>query len=167
MKLSPRRFGDAQLEQVYARQQLHQHRPLLQHILCVLTAGLLLLAVNHLPNPDLVLILATVSSAFALGLQAYLLFKVEIGSQQKAVIISATWMCLTVICMLPAGGPSALLPTIIVYFTFYTMFPFELLTTILLGSILSLLQIISFIQITPNPFFSADQGQRIFECGLQ
>lgn len=62
-----RKFGDPQLERLYYYKQLNQHAALLAHALCIFTAALLLIALNHLPNPDLILVWATISAACALS----------------------------------------------------------------------------------------------------
>lgn len=61
------KFGDLQLERLYCYKQLNQHSLIIAHALCIFTAAFLLVAFNHLFNPDLVLIWATVSAACALS----------------------------------------------------------------------------------------------------
>lgn len=58
------KFGDAQLERLYRQHQLSQNTSLLVYVLCVFTASLLMLALNHLPRPGMTLFycLVTINS---------------------------------------------------------------------------------------------------------
>ncbi|KAI6215428.1 hypothetical protein M3Y94_00384200 [Aphelenchoides besseyi] len=139
-----RRFGDIQLERLYRDHQLGQNVSLLVYVLCVFTAALLLLALNHLPRPDSVLLLATISAALALALN--ILLNIRTPTKQNGLLgIIGLWLCATVGCMMASGGQNALLPVVIAYFALYTVFPYDLLWTMLTAFGLSLAQIGNFI----------------------
>uniref|UniRef100_A0A915CMX6 Uncharacterized protein n=1 Tax=Ditylenchus dipsaci TaxID=166011 RepID=A0A915CMX6_9BILA len=143
-------FGDAHLERLYIHQQLHHHGAVLVYVLCVFTAALLLLALNHLPNPDMTLLLATISAACALALN--ILLNIQSAAHQHGC-----WLSTTVLCMLPAGGQHALLPVIIAHFALYTLFPFGIFPTLGICSTLSLAQITAFILLPSQSLFTLDQ----------
>ncbi|KAE9554247.1 hypothetical protein FO519_002546 [Halicephalobus sp. NKZ332] len=142
---------DAQLEKSFQGQQLSQNSTLLLHVLCVITAALLLMALNHLSNPDLALLLAVVSAASSLILQAVLLLT---SHESKSTVITCVvvWMFCTVLGTVPAGGQSALIPCIIAYFILYTIFTFDLPTTAFLATTLAIIQIVGFVLLPTDPF---------------
>lgn len=145
------RFSDPQLEKSYQGQQLSQNSTLLLHVLCVLTAALLLMALNHLANPDLALLLAVISAASSLVLQAVLLLA---SNENKSTVITCVvvWIFCTVIGTIPAGGQSALIPCIIAYFILYTIFVYDLPTTVFLATTLAIIQIVGFVLLPTDPF---------------
>ncbi|KAI6188562.1 hypothetical protein M3Y98_00368000 [Aphelenchoides besseyi] len=146
-----RRFGDIQLERLYRDHQLGQNVSLLVYVLCVFTAALLLLALNHLPRPDSVLLLATISAALALALN--ILLNIRTPTKQNGLLgIIGLWLCATVGCMMASGGQNALLPVVIAYYALYTVFPYDLLWTMLTAFGLSLAQIGNFIFFPTYPF---------------
>uniref|UniRef100_A0A915CN09 adenylate cyclase n=1 Tax=Ditylenchus dipsaci TaxID=166011 RepID=A0A915CN09_9BILA len=151
-----KRFGDAHLERLYIHQQLHHHGAVLVYVLCVFTAALLLLALNHLPNPDMTLLLATISAACALALN--ILLNIQSAAHQHGTVVAiGCWLSTTVLCMLPAGGQHALLPVIIAHFALYTLFPFGIFPTLGICSTLSLAQITAFILLPSQSVFTLDQ----------
>ncbi|KAI6240019.1 hypothetical protein M3Y99_00485500 [Aphelenchoides fujianensis] len=145
------RFGDLQLERLYRGHQLGQNVSLLVYVLCVFTASLLLLALNHLPRPDSVLLLATIAAALALALN--ILLNIRTPTKRSGLLgFIGVWLITTTACMMGSGGQNALLPVVIAYFALYTVFPFELIWTMLAAFGLSLAQIGVFIFFPSHPF---------------
>lgn len=95
--------------------------------------------------------MSTISAALALALN--ILLNLRTPKQQSGLLtLIGLWLCSTVICMMPSGGQNALLPTVIASFSLYTLFPFDLLWTILTAVCLSLIQIAVFILLPTQPF---------------
>jgi class 3 adenylate cyclase len=142
--IGSRRFGDQQLERLYRVQQSLQNSTLILHAISVLVAAFLLLAVNHLFKPDLALLLGLIGASTGIGFQIFL-YK---GNFDKKLLItncSVVWFFCIVIGIIPAGGQSSLIPAIIAHFLLYTFYSYDLITTIILATLLSVIQIIGFI----------------------
>lgn len=146
MLFDEKKFGDAQLEHLYQQQQLRQNSAQLVYVLCVFTAALLLIALNHLPNPDFGLLLATLAAGFALTLNILLNLKLRLNNQIQ--IATIFWIIFFILFTLTAGEQHALLPVIIANFTIYTLLPFGLFLTLALCFSLSLTQTLAFILLT-------------------
>lgn len=150
MPLGLHGFGDSHLERAYRLHHMRQHCSLLVYVLCVFTGVLLLLALNHLPSPDMVLLLSTISAAVSLALNIVLNIQTNTSARRgtasgSLIVLVGCWLCATVVAMLPAGNQSALLPTLVAIFCLYTAFPFDLLWVAGVASALSLAQTTSFI----------------------
>lgn len=149
--LGSRRFGDAQLERLYQMQQISQNSTLLLYSLCVLVASLLLMAINHLFTPGLELLLSFILIVSAIILLMLLILS-SIESKPKIINFVVIWIYSTVIITISGGGQSGLIPCIISYFLFYTVFTFDLPLTISLSVFLSIIQIIGFVLLPTDPF---------------
>lgn len=144
-------FGDTQLERIYQVQQLVQSCTLLLHVLCVVTAALLFLALNHLSNPDLALLLFVILAASALILQGVLLLS---NNETKPNVINLVivWLFCAVIGTITAGGQSALIPSIIANLILYAIIALDLPITAFLAVSISIIQIIGFVLFPVEPF---------------
>uniref|UniRef100_A0AC34QHI1 Adenylate cyclase n=1 Tax=Panagrolaimus sp. JU765 TaxID=591449 RepID=A0AC34QHI1_9BILA len=149
--LGSSRFGDPQLERVYQVQQLIQSCTLLLHVLFVITAALLFLALNHLANPDLALLLFVILAASALILQAILLLASN-ETKPNVINLAIVWLFCVVIGTVAAGGQSALIPSIIANLILYTVIVLDLPITTFLAVSVSLIQIIGFVLFPVEPF---------------
>uniref|UniRef100_A0A7E4WD33 adenylate cyclase n=1 Tax=Panagrellus redivivus TaxID=6233 RepID=A0A7E4WD33_PANRE len=149
--LGSRRFGDAKLEQLYRDQQIVHNGTLVLHVLCVLTAALLLIALHHVFNPDLALLYAIIAAATVLILQALLLLK---SNESKPSVFAGVvvWLFCAVVGTIPGGGQSSLIPTIIAYFLLYTIFTYDLPTTTVFAGTLAIIQIVGFVLLPTEPF---------------
>lgn len=108
----------------------------------------------------MVLLLATISAALALALN--ILLNVRPPTKQNGILtVIGVWLCVTVISMMPSGGQNALLPTVIACFALYTVFPYDIMWSVLISFVLSLTQIAVFILLPTHPF-SVDQVSRSF-----
>uniref|UniRef100_A0A1I8AS51 adenylate cyclase n=1 Tax=Steinernema glaseri TaxID=37863 RepID=A0A1I8AS51_9BILA len=150
---SPHRFGDAALERSFQRQQREPNRAIVSHLLGVQTAMLLLVGLNHLLNPDLTLVLAVLAAFFALCLQALLLYRSHRGSERVEMALVAVWTAATLGAMFVQGSQTTLLPSVVAYFAVYTIYPFELWTSVGLGVTLSCAQTLSVVLATLPDFY--------------
>jgi hypothetical protein len=99
----------------------------------------------------MVLLLATISAALALALN--ILLNIRQPTKQSGILtLIGVWLCVTVVCMMPSGGQNALLATVIACFALYTVFPYDIMWSILVAFGLSLTQIAVFILLPTDPF---------------
>lgn len=109
----------------------------------------------------MVLLLATISAALALALNILLNLR-TMTKQSGLLTVIGVWLCATIICMMPSGDQNALLPTVIACFSLYTLFPYDMLWTILTALCLSLTQIAVYILLPTHPF-TVDQVSCAFD----
>lgn len=140
-------FGDSQLERLYCQQQLQQNAAQLVYVLCVFTASLLLIALNHLTYFDYGFLLAKVSAGVFLTLN--ILLNIQQQQESQRIFYATTiWLIITVLLTLLSDSQHGLLLIIIANFSFYTLFPFGLVSTIVICLSLSLAQTLAFILLT-------------------
>jgi class 3 adenylate cyclase len=144
LMIGPSRFGDQQLERLYRVQQSFQNSTLILHAISVLVAAFLLLAVNHLFKPDLALLLGLIGASTGIGFQIFL-YKGNFDTKLTVTNCSVIWLFCIVIGIIPAGGQSSLIPSIIAHFLLYTFYSYDLPNAIILATLLSVIQIIGFI----------------------
>uniref|UniRef100_A0A0N4ZUL8 adenylate cyclase n=1 Tax=Parastrongyloides trichosuri TaxID=131310 RepID=A0A0N4ZUL8_PARTI len=151
-------FGDINLEQAYQNQLLKKHGDLLIYFLLIITVSSILFSINHLPEPDGALALATITAIFCVILIAILTIKN--GEEKKDInntikvkyytsvakrsytisLIISFWLIFVVVLLMTTGEHYAIIITITLYISFYTLFPFQLSSIIVIGVILSFLE---------------------------
>ena len=142
--IGSRRFGDSQLERLFQAQQSLQSAKLILHAISVLVAAFLLLAVNHLFNPDLALILGLIGASSGIIFQIFL-YKGSFENKLSVTNFTVLWLFCIIIGIIPAGGQSSLVPSLIAQFLLYSLYSYDLLTTVFFAVFLSIIQVIGFI----------------------
>uniref|UniRef100_A0A0K0FG72 adenylate cyclase n=1 Tax=Strongyloides venezuelensis TaxID=75913 RepID=A0A0K0FG72_STRVS len=155
-------FGDVNLEQAYQNQQLKKHGDLLIYFLLIITLSSISFSINHLPQPDGGMALATITAILSVILIAILTIKnnedkndpnngnnsikvkyyTNVAKRSYTIsLIIAFWLTFVVLLLMVTGEHYGIIITITLYISFYILFPFELLSVILIGIILSFLEI--------------------------
>ncbi|VDM29031.1 unnamed protein product [Toxocara canis] len=135
-------FGDGALEVLYQKSLLAHTRAQLLHLLCVYAAALLLLALIHLSDPDLVLLISSLEAALSLVLQALLLARPSLS--RFIIYATVQLLVLTSVFFYPSGH-SALLPTVLSIFAIYALLPLKLYRAIAITVLLSVTQLATLI----------------------
>ncbi|CEF66789.1 Adenylyl cyclase V [Strongyloides ratti] len=158
-------FGDVNLEQAYQNQLLKKHGDLLIYFLLLITISSISFSINHLPQPDGGMILSTITAILSVILIAILTIKnnedkkdssngntikikyyTNVAKRSYTIsLIISFWLTFVVILLMITGEHYVIIITITLYISFYMLFPFELSSTIIIGVILSFLEIILYI----------------------
>uniref|UniRef100_F1KYD6 adenylate cyclase n=1 Tax=Ascaris suum TaxID=6253 RepID=F1KYD6_ASCSU len=149
-------FGDGALEALYQKSLLSHTRAQLLHLLCVYTAAVLLLALIHLSEPDLILLLSSLEAALSLILQAVLLAR---PSLSRFVIYATVQLLVLTSVFLYPSAHSALLPAVLSIFAIYALLPLKLQHAIAISVLLSVSQLAALIffasTLTINQFLAS------------
>lgn len=133
-------FGDPALESLYQKSQLFQTRNNLSHILFIFGISLLIIAIIHLTEPDLTLLITAVEVILLFFLQ--ILLQTRPAFTKFILYATVQLLLLSSLSFYPSGY-SSLLPNLIVIFTIYSILPLPLYSTIAISVFLSLSQLIA------------------------
>uniref|UniRef100_A0A0K0DWC3 adenylate cyclase n=1 Tax=Strongyloides stercoralis TaxID=6248 RepID=A0A0K0DWC3_STRER len=158
-------FGDVNLEQAYQNQLLKKHGDLLIYFLLIITISSILFSINHLPQPDGGMILATITAILSVILIAILTIKnnedkkdsnngstikikyyTNVAKRSYTIsLIISFWLTFVILLLMITGEHYVIIITITLYISFYMLFPFELSSNIIIGAILSFFEITFYI----------------------